>query len=42
MTSYSRQAIFVGLTITFAVVLAELFGLLEAVERAAAGGGGPQ
>ncbi|MHC4318843.1 MAG: CHASE2 domain-containing protein [Planctomycetota bacterium] len=33
MTSYSRQAIFVGLTITFAVFLAELFGLFEAVER---------
>ena len=33
MTSYSRQAILVGLTVTFAVFLAVLFGLFEAVER---------
>ncbi|MHC4081609.1 MAG: hypothetical protein ACYSU2_09860, partial [Planctomycetota bacterium] len=33
MTSYSRQALLVGLTVTVVVVIAELFGLLEAAER---------
>ncbi|MHC4304944.1 MAG: CHASE2 domain-containing protein [Planctomycetota bacterium] len=33
MTSYSRQAILVGLTVTVVVVIAELVGLFEAVER---------
>jgi hypothetical protein len=33
VTSYSRQAIVVGLTVTVAVVVAELLGLLAAAER---------